>query len=102
MARSPLKATAPGTTAGLPSREGSAVPIRAVGGLSSFGQPVERNESINKHSGSGNLFSHTQNPRRSCPLLGIKRKLHCYEGKTQKWYYFEVSIPFINTAALAR
>src|SRR5882724_2549592 len=84
MARSPLKATAPGTTAGLPSRELPAVPIRALGGLSSFGQPVERNESVNKHNGSPNLLSHRQNPLRSCPVLGIKPKLHCNQGKTQK------------------
>jgi hypothetical protein len=86
MARSPLNATAPGTTRGLASRERSEVPIRALGGLSSFGQPIERNESINKHSGRANLFSRTQNPRRSCPLLDIKRKLPCNEGKTQKWF----------------
>src|SRR5258705_194965 len=84
MARSPLNATAPGTTAGLTSLERSAVPIRALGGLSSFGQPVEKNESVNKHNGSPNFFSHTQNPRRSCPMLGIKPKLHCNQGKTQK------------------
>src|SRR6185437_2603086 len=85
MARSPLNATAPGTTRGLISRERSEVPIRAFGGLSSLGQPVERNESINKHSGSANLFSHTENPR-SGAVSGIKRKLHCNEGKTQKWF----------------
>src|SRR6185295_16825933 len=102
MARSPLNATAPGTTRGLASRERSEVPIRAVGGLSSFGQPVERNESISKHSGSANLFNQVQNPGRTRLLLDIKRKLHCNEGKTQKWVQFELSISFINTGALAR
>src|SRR4029077_17202939 len=84
MARSPLNATAPGTTRGLACRERSEVPIRELGGRSSFGQPVEKKESSNKHNGRANLFSHTRNPRRSCTVSGIKRKLHCKQGKTQK------------------
>src|SRR5882724_2092842 len=98
IARSPLNATASGTTAGFASPARSEVAMRAFGGGLFLGQPVNPIENVKRNKAIAKLFKRPRKAKRSGSMLGIKRKLHLNRAKTQN--HARAALTFENRVPL--